>query len=148
MIEKEYMMKVFPTLEEYWDRDGGLVFNDAYDFFQRSKDVMYYNWNEVKQGKEPEYPFVAFDIESFCIRLVPEYEDPRPYATEEDMEEWEILSEKALGKGIYLGRENYLRTMEKMNAYKLSDERNCSIMEAHLIVSFELEKILEDTYFL
>ena len=143
MIEKEYMMKIFPDLEEYWDRDGGLVFNDAYEFFELSKSVMYHKWNEVKQKKEEEYPFVAFDIESFCIRLVPDGADPRPYATEEDLEEWAILSEKSLGKGLYLGRENYLRTMEKMNSYKLPDERNSSIMEAHLIVSFELEKILE-----
>ena len=144
MIKKEYMMTVFPTLEEYWDRDGGLLFNDAYEYFQQAKNVMYYKWNEVKQGKEEEYPFVAFDIESFCIRLVPEYEDPRPYATKEDMIEWEILSEKALGKGLYLGREKYLSTMEKINAYKISKERNSSIMEAHLILCFEMERILEN----
>ena len=148
MVEKAYIMKVFPSLEEYWDRDGGVVFNDAYAYFQKQKRFMYHKWNKVLQKKKKEALMIPFEIESFCVRLVPEEEDPRPYATAEDMEAWKALSEKTLEGSFYLEREEYLRTMEKLNSYKLPDERNCSIMEAQLIVGFEIGKILEDVDFL
>lgn len=146
-MNKEYFLKVFPTLEFYWDKDGGSTVLKELRLIRMEKKALYSQWNQVKQGSGLELPLVVFDVENLCIRLIPDEEDVRPYCTKEDIEEWEDLMEQTLGAPVYLERGVYLRTMEKIFSYKFPDKINCELMEKRLQESFAFqESALEENF--
>ena len=142
-MERQNMMKIFPGLEEYWDKDDGHTFLREYFNISNTQRELELLTKQLRKHRRNSrvVALTVFQVETLLLRLHRDEDDNRSFFTEGQMAELEYLDDLTMGGPVYYKKRKYLKLMKLIQSHKVTDEWNIERMGTRLRYAFEFQEL-------